>query len=178
VLKRVEHRLGLVPDSSAPGRSRAWLRRLLPPEQAADDACLVISEIPSDWRLFEEWLRVQGRRTLEWSRGLRARLLPDEQERTDEELAEESHPAEDVAVLEADVWLEVVRRGLNVAVLAAVEAQALGGLVVLLRAAGLDVVAAREGPRVVVEDRRGLGAEMERKRWHRRSCPGMIRSAC
>lgn len=44
----------------------------------------------------------------------------------------------------------MVRRGLNVAVLAAVEANALGGLVVLLRAAGLDVVAAREGPRVIV----------------------------
>jgi hypothetical protein len=101
--------------------------------------------------VFEEWLHVaKGRRTLEWSRGLRARLLPDEQERTDEELAEEAEPAEDVAVLEAEVWTEVVRRGLNVAVLAAVEAQALGGLVVLLRAAGLDVVAAREGPRVLV----------------------------
>jgi hypothetical protein len=65
-------------------------------------------------------------------------------------------------VLEAEVWTEVVRRGLNVAVLAAVEARcgacdksnylvgALGGLVVLLRAAGLHVVAAREGPRVLV----------------------------
>jgi len=106
---------------------------------------------PSDWRLFEEWLHVaKGRRTLEWSRGLRVRLLPDEQECTDEELAEESDPAEKIAVLEPDVWGEVVRRGLNVAVLAAVEAQALGGLVVLLRATGLDVVAAREGPRVLV----------------------------
>jgi hypothetical protein len=53
-------------------------------------------------------------------------------------------------VLEAEVWSEVVRRGLNVALLAAVEAQALGGLVVLLRAAGLDVVAARQGPRAIV----------------------------
>jgi hypothetical protein len=65
-------------------------------------------------------------------------------------LAEESDAAEDVAVLEAEVWLDVVRRGLNVAVLAAVEAQGLGGLVVLLRAAGVDVVAAREGPRALV----------------------------
>ena len=53
-------------------------------------------------------------------------------------------------MLEAEVWTEVVRRGLNVAVLAAVEAHALDGLVVLLRAAGLDVVAAREGPVVLV----------------------------
>lgn len=53
-------------------------------------------------------------------------------------------------MLEPEVWSEVVRRGLYVSVLAAVEAEALGGLVVLLRAAGLDVVAAREGPRVVL----------------------------
>ena len=53
-------------------------------------------------------------------------------------------------MLEAEVWSEVVRRGLNVAALAAVEAQGLGGLVVLLRAAGLGVVAARKGLRVVV----------------------------
>jgi replication protein len=106
---------------------------------------------PSDWRLFEEWLHVsKGRRTLEWSRHLRARLLPDEQERTDEDRAVEGDAADEVAVLEAGVWVEVVRRGLNVAVLAAVEAHGLGGLVVLLRAAGLDAVAAREGPRVVV----------------------------
>jgi hypothetical protein len=106
---------------------------------------------PADWRLWEEWLHVaKGRRTLEWSRGLRAQVLPDEQERTDEELAEESEPAEEIAVLEPEVWLEVVRRRLSIAVLAAVEAEALGGLVVLLRAAGLDVVAAREGPRVIV----------------------------
>src|SRR5262249_48357168 len=109
------------------------------------------SRNPSDWRLFKEWLHVsKGGRTLEWSRGLRVGLLRAEPARADEELAEEAELAEEVAVLEAEVWTEVVRRGLNVAVLAAGEAQALGRLVVLLRAAGLDVVAAREGPRVLV----------------------------
>jgi hypothetical protein len=58
----------------------------------------------------------------------------------------------------------VVRRGLNVAVLAAVEAHGLGGLVVLLRAAGLDVVAAREGPRVGGAIGRGLGGAMAGRR--------------
>jgi hypothetical protein len=71
------------------------------------------------------------------------------------------------------VWTEVVRRDLSVALLAAVEAQVLardesnylvgglGGLLVLLRTAGLDVVAAREGPRVVVrfDDDRGTMEE-------------------
>jgi anti-sigma regulatory factor (Ser/Thr protein kinase) len=45
VLERVEHRLELVPDPSASGAARAWLRRLLPPGHAAEDACLVISEL-------------------------------------------------------------------------------------------------------------------------------------
>src|SRR5204863_5425421 len=120
----------------------------------------------------------KGRRTLECLRGLRARLLPREQKCTDEELAEESDVTEDVAVLEAEVWLEVVRRGLNVAVLATVEAQALGGLVVLLRAAGLDVVAAREGPRVLV---RFDDWEEPRERasgWRRTSCPRPTPNAC
>jgi hypothetical protein len=134
---------------------------------------------PEDWRLFEEWLHVaKGRRTLEWSRGLRARLLLDEQERTDEELAEESDQAEEIAVLEPEVWTEIVRCGLNVAVLAAVEAQALGGLVVILRVAGLDVVAAREGPRVIVrlDD---WGERWERvSGWRRRNCPRQTPSAC
>ena len=51
-----------------------------------------------------------------------------ERERSDEELAEESDPAETVAALEPDVWTDVVRGGLSVAVLAAVEAQALANV--------------------------------------------------
>ena len=43
-----------------------------------------------------------------------------------------------------------VRGGLNVAVLVAGEAQALGGLVMPLGAAGLDVVAAWEGPGAIL----------------------------
>src|SRR5262249_51902694 len=45
---------------------------------------------PADWRLYEEWLLVsKGHRTLEWSRGLRAELLRDLDDRTDEEIAAE-----------------------------------------------------------------------------------------
>jgi len=50
----------------------------------------------------------------------------------------------------------------------AVEAQALGGLMVRLHAAGLDVVAARDGPRVIVsldEERRIPGASANARRW-------------
>lgn len=108
----------------------------------------------ADWRLFSEWLVVsKGRRTLEWSRGLRASLLPDEAERSDEEIAAEVDPAVPVASIDADVWRELVRRRLSVATLAAVEAQGLGGLVVLARAAGVLVEVVREDrgpPRVVL----------------------------
>ena len=48
----------------------------------------------ADWRLFSEWLLVsKGRRTLEWSRGLRGLLLPDDVDLSDEELAAEIDPA-------------------------------------------------------------------------------------
>ena len=101
---------------------------------------------PEDWRLFEEWLLVaKGRRTLEWSRGLRVRLLPDERERSDEELAAASQPGEEVAAVSAEVWLAVVAGGLLVPVLTAVEERGLGGLVVMLRAAGLTAKVERRG---------------------------------
>ncbi len=72
-------------------------------------------------------------------RGLRALLLADVEERTDEEIAAEHEPAVNVAAIATDVWRELVRRRLSVAALSAVEAQGLGGLVVLVRAAGIDV---------------------------------------
>jgi hypothetical protein len=104
---------------------------------------------PADWRLFTEWLVVaKGRRTLEWSRGLRALLLPDVADRTDEEIAAESEPAEDVVAVSADVWRELVARRLSVLALVAVEERGLGGLVILARSVGLpvEVVATGNGP--------------------------------
>ena len=71
--------------------------------------------------------------------GLRALLLPDEDERTDEEIAAEHEPAVNIAAISPDVWRELVRRRLSVAALGAVEARGLGGLIVLMRAAGIDV---------------------------------------
>jgi hypothetical protein len=110
----------------------------------------------ADWRLFSEWLTVsRGRRTLEWSRGLRVLLLPDEDERSDEEVAAEVDPAVNVAAIAPDVWRELVRRRLSVAALEAVEARGLGGLVVLVRAAGLDVGLERQDlgpPQLVLSD--------------------------
>jgi hypothetical protein len=109
---------------------------------------------PADWRLFEEWMLVgKGRATLVWSRGLRAELLPDVEERTDEEVAAEVGEAEAVVTLAPSVWGEVVRDGLTVALLQAAEAAGCRGVVTLLEAAGVEVVMAvdRDGrgpPRV------------------------------
>jgi hypothetical protein len=116
---------------------------------------------PADWRLFSEWLVVsKGRRTLEWSRGLRALLLPDVADRTDEEIAAEHESAVNIAAISPDVWRELVRRRLSVAALEAVEARGLGGLVVLVRAAGLDVDLERQDlgpPQLVLFDPIGEG---------------------
>ena len=65
---------------------------------------------------------------MEWSRGLRAQLLPDEDERTDEEIAAEHEPAVNIAAIAPDVWRELVRRRLSVAALEAVEARGLDHL--------------------------------------------------
>jgi hypothetical protein len=98
----------------------------------------------------------KGRRTLEWSRGLRALLLPNgNTDLTDEEIAAEHEPATNIAAISPDVWRELVCRRLSVAALEAVEAQGLGGLVVLVRAAGLDVGLERQGlgpPQLVLFD--------------------------
>ena len=97
---------------------------------------------PADWRLFREWLVVaKGRRTWQWSRGLRALLLPDHVDDVDD-----PEPAVAVAAISPDVWREIVSRRLSVAALEAVEARGLGGLVVLLRTAGLPVEVERHDP--------------------------------
>ena len=58
---------------------------------------------------WEEWTEVMhGKAQLFWSQGLRARLLPDSEELTDEEVVEgEDGPEELVAVIPGDVWDKV-----------------------------------------------------------------------
>jgi hypothetical protein len=87
-------------------------------------------------------------------------LLPDVADRTDEEIAAEHESAVNIAAISPDVWRELVRRRLSVAALEAVEARGLGGLVVLVRAAGLDVDLERQDlgpPQLVLFDPIGEG---------------------
>jgi hypothetical protein len=105
----------------------------------------------SDRRLWEEWMLVsKGRRTLEWSRGLRAELLAEAPERTDEEIATETDPGTPVLLLAPVVWGQVIVGGLTVAVLVAAEAGSVRGVVDILEAAGIglavDVERGGQGP--------------------------------
>jgi hypothetical protein len=90
------------------------------------------------WHEFEH--ATHGRRAIEWSRGLRARLLPDDRELTDREIAEAEVGGVDVAVLPAETWDAVVAHDLEVAVLEAAEAGGIDALRALLVPYGLDVL--------------------------------------
>jgi hypothetical protein len=72
-------------------------------------------------------LVAKGRRTLEWSRGLRAELLPDLEERAHAEIAAESDEGTPVVALAPTAWREVVAASLTVAVLQAVKGPGLPG---------------------------------------------------
>jgi hypothetical protein len=65
--------------------------------------------LAKDGLLWREWEQAsRGRRSITWSSGFRAKLLPDA-ELTDEQLAEETdHGGEPVVVLSAKTWAKVV----------------------------------------------------------------------
>ncbi len=63
-----------------------------------------------DLNLFAEWCRVsKGKKLIQWSAGLRDRLLTDT-EKTDEEIANETVDATTEAYLSGDIWDELNRR--------------------------------------------------------------------
>jgi hypothetical protein len=63
-----------------------------------------------DLRLWHEYERAtKGRQAITWSKGLRALLEVEEQEKTDEELAEEEVGGTDIAMIPKDVWKAVTR---------------------------------------------------------------------
>ncbi len=75
----------------------------------------------------------KGRSAIRWSRGLRALLLPDEKELTDDEIAAEEMGGELVAVLSASLWRRLRQDPDVVAdVLAAVELLGWQGLIAVL----------------------------------------------
>jgi hypothetical protein len=88
------------------------------------------------WNEYEE--ATKGNQRITWSKGLRKLLLGDEEEKTDEELAEEEVGGEDVCMIPADVWAEVVKvPGLDAALLDVIERSGLAGVNKLLARHGL-----------------------------------------
>jgi hypothetical protein len=81
-----------------------------------------------------------GRRAIEWSQGHQARLLPDDRELTDREIAEAEVGGVDVAVLPPETWDAVIQHDLEVAVLKAAETGGIDALRALLAPYGLDVL--------------------------------------
>jgi hypothetical protein len=91
------------------------------------------------WHEFEH--ATHGRRAIEWSRGLRARLVPDVPELRDEEIAAEEIGGVDVCVLPAETWDAVVEHDLEVNVLEAAEAGGIDAVRAVLAPYRVDVLA-------------------------------------
>lgn len=90
------------------------------------------------------WLEYEkataGKSALRWSRGLRAQLLPDVDEQTDEEIAAEDIGGDEVAVLLPYLWYRLTEiPGADAAILDAIESDGMEGLIRTLVAYRLGV---------------------------------------
>jgi len=102
----------------------------------------------ADLALWREYERATYRhQRITWSKGLRALLLPGEDEQTDEQIAAEDVGGEVVAVIEAKAWRTVVSvPGLPAALLDAVERGGLPELKAVLARYGVDVIEGGPSP--------------------------------
>ena len=88
------------------------------------------------WHEFQE--ATKGRSAIRWSRGLRALLLPDVEEMTDDEITEETKGGESLGVLTSALYRAVARQPYGEAYLiAAAEAGGLDGIRRYVRSLGL-----------------------------------------
>lgn len=93
-----------------------------------------------DLDLWHEYqLATKGRSAIRWSRGLRALLLPEEEELTDEQVTEQAAEADDVAVIAAPLYRAIAARPYGEAfLLVACERGGLDGIRRYVRGLGLD----------------------------------------
>lgn len=69
-----------------------------------------LPEVSTDERLWHEWEAAsKGRRQVGWTQGLRAELLPDVEELTDEELADQDQGGEEIGKIEPATWSAIAR---------------------------------------------------------------------
>lgn len=81
----------------------------------------------TDLNLWHEWERYSLRRRQQtWSVGARARLVPDQPELTDEEIAAQDEGTEDLCTLDQANWSKIVANGWECEVLEVVEADQSG----------------------------------------------------
>jgi hypothetical protein len=87
--------------------------------------------LADDQDLWLEYERATAAKSaLRWSRGLRAQLLPDVDEQTDEEIASEDVGGDEVAVLLPHLWYRITEiPGADSAVLNAIESDGMQGLI-------------------------------------------------
>lgn len=91
-----------------------------------------LPEVSSDERTWAEWeAGSKGRRQVAWTPGLRDELLPDVEEKTDEELAEEDHGGEEIGRIEPATWKAITRARADWTVLAAFNVSDLAGWTVV-----------------------------------------------
>lgn len=106
----------------------------------------ILADFGTDGLVTDEdlWLEYEkataGKSALRWSRGLRALLLPDVDEQTDEEIAAEDVGGDEIAALLPQTWYRLVEiPGADAAILDAVERDGMEGLVRTLVAYRLGV---------------------------------------
>lgn len=112
----------------------AILRGLVDVHRSGDLGDRSAADVAADEAIWAEWETVsKGRRQIVWSQGLRADLLGDEEEVTDEELAaEEVGTSEDtVAWIEPATLRHIVKARADYAILQAFEASTAEGLALL-----------------------------------------------
>ncbi len=113
-------------------------------------------DVDQDEALWAEWERgSKGRRQIAWSPGLRAMLIPEVEELTDEEIAEEAPGGDDVAEIDGPVFRQIVRHRADWQVLSAFARS---------NAEGWELVAEF----VALADAAERAAASDRARWRRR----------
>lgn len=109
------------------------LRGLVEVRTTGDLGDMTIGDLGRDEGLWREWESAsKGRRQVAWTPGLRALLLPNDEELSDEELAEADHGGDVVATITAPTWAEIARARADCRILAAFNLSTLDGLAALL----------------------------------------------
>jgi len=106
-----------------------------------------LRDVRRDEALWAEWERgSKGRRQIAWTPGLRAELLADEPELTDEQIAEQDQGGEDVALIDAETFRTITAHRADWTLLEAFNRSTAEGLALLGYFVALTTGPARRAP--------------------------------